>query len=210
MCNDYRMNKSLGVLAVDTGSHLKIQLNFSAEVFPGRTGVVIAQNELRAMTWGFPRKNISKRTGLPLKPSPVNNARDDRLLDKRWPWRESFEQRRCLIPVTQWAEAQGEKGRMTKTWYRPAGQELFCCAGIWRPTDEWGDAYSMIMVDASAEMLEVHDRMPVILRREDWATFTDGSPADAFELVKTWHGPLDMDATDEKWGSEAPPDPLLF
>jgi hypothetical protein len=35
---------------------------------------------LEAMTWSFPRHALSKRTGLPLKPKPVNNARDDKLL----------------------------------------------------------------------------------------------------------------------------------
>jgi putative SOS response-associated peptidase YedK len=49
----------------------------------------------------------------------------------------------------------------------------------------------MAMVDASAEMIEVHDRMPVILRREDWQAWTEGSPADAFALIKTWHEALD-------------------
>lgn len=195
-------------IAIDTGSQLKIRLNFSAEVFPGYTGLVVAEGELRAMTWGFPRAQRSKKTGQPLKPRPVCNARGDDNRDSPF-WRDSFQRRRCLIPATHWAEPQGPKGAMTKTWYRPAGQDLFYVAGIWRPTAEWGDAYSMVMVDASAEMIEVHDRMPVILRPDELRQWTDGSAVDAFALIRTWQGPLDMDASSERWGS-SPPGPLLI
>ena len=174
--------------------------NFAEEVYPGYPGLVVADGEARAMAWGFPRHAKSKKTGLPLKPSPVNNARDDRLLlDSWWPWKESFEQRRCLIPVTQWAEAEGEKGRMTRTWYSLHGTELFAVGGIWRPTDEWGDAYSMVMVDGCEQMSDVHDRMPVILRPEEWAQWTDGTVDDAMELVRTCIDPLAIDRSDEPW-----------
>jgi putative SOS response-associated peptidase YedK len=97
------------------------------------------------MTWGFPLVIKSKKTGLPLKPKPVNNAREDKLANTFW--RDSFVKRRCLIPVTAWAEAEGDKGRMTRTWYSLADDDLFAVAGVWRPTAEWGHAYSMVMVD---------------------------------------------------------------
>jgi putative SOS response-associated peptidase YedK len=34
-------------------------------------------------------------------------------------------ERRCLIPVTAWAEAEGEKGSMTRTWYSLHGEEVW-------------------------------------------------------------------------------------
>ena len=58
-----------------------------------------------------------------------------------------------------WAEAEGAKGAMTRTWYSLAGEEVFAVAGLWRPTEEWGQAYSMVMVDGCAQMADVHDRM---------------------------------------------------
>ncbi|WP_254514771.1 SOS response-associated peptidase family protein [Novosphingobium sp. G106] len=94
----------------------------------------------------------------------VNNARDDKLLTSFW--KDSFTKRRCIIPVTQWAEAEGEKGKMTKTWYSLHGVDLFADAGVWRNTVERGDAYSM--VDGCVQMSDVHDRMPVILRPEHY------------------------------------------
>ena len=72
-------------------------------------------------------------TGRILAVSRVNNARDGKLLTAFW--RDSFVKRRCLIPVSQWAEAEGEAGSKTRTWYRLAGHELFAVAGLWRRDD---------------------------------------------------------------------------
>jgi putative SOS response-associated peptidase YedK len=76
---------------------------------------------------------------------------------------------------------------MTRSWYWLPGDEPFAVGGIWRPTDAWGNCYSMVMVNSCAQMEEVHDRMPAILRREDWATWLNTAPADAFGLCRTWN-----------------------
>ena len=60
------------------------------------------------MTWGFPLVLTGKQ-GQKLKPKPVNNARTDKLQTAFWC--DSFARRRCLIPVSEWAEAEGQKGR---------------------------------------------------------------------------------------------------
>jgi putative SOS response-associated peptidase YedK len=41
--------------------------------------------------------------------------------------------------------------------------------------------------------------MPVILRREDWAGWVEGSPEQAFALCRTWQGTLVADHTAERW-----------
>lgn len=175
--------------------------NGAEDIYPGYPGIVVHQAEgrrvLRAMTWGFPRKQVSKKTGLPLKPSATNNARDDTLLS--FFWEDSFIKRRCLIPLTAWAEAEGEKGRMTRTWYSLPGAELFAVAGIWRPTDEWGNAYSMVMVDGCPQMAEVHDRMPVIIAPEHHDQWMSGSVDGALALVRTCGDPLAVERSPEPW-----------
>ena len=134
-----------------------------------------------------------------LKPKPVNNAREDKLGTAFW--RASFERRRCLIPVSAWAEAEGVKGAMTRTWYSLAGQEVFAVAGLWRPTEEWGQAYSMVMVDGCPQMADVHDRMPVVLARSDWEQWLAGTPAEAFALCQTCSSALEVDRTPERWAA---------
>jgi putative SOS response-associated peptidase YedK len=64
-------------------------------------------------------------------------------------------------------------------------------------------AYSMVMVDGSQQMSDVHDRMPVILHRDAWGRWADGSPQEAFELCQTWDGLLSVAHTDERWAGKA-------
>lgn len=197
MCNLYRMSTSQAEVARLFRSEPGLAANFAAEIYPGYPGLVTAGGSVRAMTWGFPLVLKSKKTGAPLKPKPVNNAREDKLGTPFW--RDSFVKRRCLIPVTAWAEAEGAKGSMTRTWYSLPDQEVFAVAGVWRPTAEWGEAYSMVMVDGCEQMADVHDRMPTILRGEDWERWTDGTPEDALDLCQVWQGPLRIDRTSQPW-----------
>jgi putative SOS response-associated peptidase YedK len=118
------------------------------EVYPGGQGIIYnALGELRVMTWGFPLALKSKRTGEPLRPKPVNNARTDKL--DSFMWRDSFAKRRCLIPATRFAEAEGAKGSMTRTWFSPIGQPRLFLAGLWRESIEWGGVYSMVMTESA-------------------------------------------------------------
>ena len=207
MCNLYRMTKGTAEVArlfaveADTGA------NFAAEVYPGYPGLVVQGGMARAMNWGFPLV-LKGKQGQPLKPKPVTNARDDKLGTGFW--RDSFAHRRCLIPVTQWAEPRGEAGRMTRSWYSLPGMEVLTVAGLWRSSPEWGDCYTMVMVDSSPQMAEVHDRMPVILRAEDQAQWVEGSPETAFKLCRTWPGELLSDHTAERWAGNANSAPQLL
>lgn len=196
MCNLYRMNKGTAEVAAMFGAADAPGANFAAEVYPGYKGLVVAEGQLRAMNWGFPLVLTGKQ-GQKLKPKPVTNARDDKLGTAFW--RDSFARRRCLIPVTQWAEPQGPGGRMTRSWYSLPGVEIIAVAGLWRSTAEWGDCYTMVMADSCADMADVHDRMPVILRPGDWASWTTGSPETAAALCRTWPGQLVADHTREGW-----------
>jgi putative SOS response-associated peptidase YedK len=198
MCNLYRMTKAPAEIARLFGARAGEGANFSAEVYPGYPGLVVAEGEARVMTWGFPLV-LKGKSGQPLKPKPVNNAREDKLGTAFW--RASFERRRCLIPVSAWAEAEGDKGAMTRTWYSLAGQEVFAVAGLWRPTEEWGQAYSMVMVDGCPQMADVHDRMPVVLARSDWEQWLAGTPAEAFALCQTCSSALEVDRTPERWAA---------
>jgi putative SOS response-associated peptidase YedK len=203
MCNLYRMTRNADEVARwFAATNAAAGANFGEEVYPGYPGLVLVEGKVRQMTWGFPVVLKGKK-GQPLKPRPVNNARDDKLMTAFW--RDSFANRRCLIPVTQWAEAEGETGRMTRTWYCLAGHDLFAVAGLWRSTSEWGHAYTMVMSDACSQMADVHDRMPVILPREQWELWLDGSPDEALPLARTCDLELATERTAELWAGRPNP-----
>jgi len=199
MCNLYRMTRTVDEVARLFDVEADRGANFAEEVYPGYPGLVVAEGRARAMTWGFPLVLRGKQ-GQPLKPKPVTNAREDKLLTGFW--RDSFAHRRCLIPVSALAEAEGAKGRMTRTWYGLPEAEPFAVAGLWRPTAEWGEAYTMVMVDGHAQMAEVHDRMPVILAAESAQVWVEGPVENAFQLCKTWVGDLTVDRTDQRWAGD--------
>jgi putative SOS response-associated peptidase YedK len=207
MCNLYRLSKPAEDVA-----HLFDAIVGSVgnagpgEVYPGYTGLVVAKGELRSMTWGFPLVLVAKqnrrsrdngKNGQPLKPRPVNNARADKL--DGFMWRYSFQERRCLIPVSAFAEAEGEKGAKTRTWFTLPDEEVFAVAGLWRDTPEWGPAYTMVMTEACQHVAGVHDRMPVIFKREDWADWLDGPPDAAGLLCRPYPELMVVERTGESW-----------
>ncbi|GAA4035533.1 SOS response-associated peptidase [Parerythrobacter jejuensis] len=197
MCNLYKIKSShtevadfFDAIAQDFAA------NTAQEIYPGYPAPVVANGRLQAMNWGFPLQRKGAK-GQPLKPKPVNNTRTDKL--KSYFWRHSFEQRRCLIPVTSFAEAEGPKGQMTRTWFSMPDSPMFAAAGIWRESDEWGATFSMIMTEANAQVAPVHNRMPVILPHEDWPRWLSGSPHEAFDLCVPFAGDLMIDRTSEPW-----------
>ena len=200
MCNLYRMTKNKDEVAAwfDALNGLG-GANFGDEVFPGYPGAVVAEGMLVQMSWGFPLV-MKGKNGQPLKPKPVNNARTDKL--DSFFWRYSFEERRCLIPVTAWAEAEGRAGGKTRSWFTRPDAELFGVAGVWRKSDEWGACYSMVMTEATGLAAEVHSRMPVLLSKRDMSVWTDGTPEEARALCVPWQGDLALDRTQVPWSGK--------
>ena len=203
MCNLYRLNKGVTEIAKLFAVEPDLGANVASELYPGYPRLVVAEGRARAMHWGFPLV-LKGKQGQPLKPKPVTNARDDKLLTGFW--RESFVSRRCLVLVTQWAEPQGQAGRMTRTWYALPGVEVLAVAGLWRHSPEWGAVYTMVMTESSVQMADVHDRMPVILDEAGQRACLQGSADAALALCQTWAGALAVEVTEERWagGGAAP------
>ncbi len=149
---------------------------------------------LQPAHWGFVMPQVSKKTGKPIQPKAVNNARDDKLRTSSF-WKKSFEERRCLIPATSFCEAKG-RNPATYVWFGVAGEGArppFALAGIWRAYKGnygGGELREMItssMVTSTPNELvrQTHpDRMPVILAPEDYAEWLIGTPDEAFALLK--------------------------
>ncbi|QGN56131.1 SOS response-associated peptidase family protein [Novosphingobium sp. Gsoil 351] len=174
--------------------------NAGGEVYPGYPGLVVAGGDLRSMTWGFPLV-LKGKTGQPLKPRPVNNTGADKLAS--FMWRYSFQDRRCLFLVTEFAEAEGEKGAKTRTWFRLPDQGRVRCRGYLEGTPEWGPAYSMIMIETCMNVADVDDRMPVILRPQDWRDWLDGAPDDAAILCRPYPDVMVKEQTTVPWVKRA-------
>ncbi|MEQ8896950.1 MAG: SOS response-associated peptidase [Roseovarius sp.] len=155
------------------------------------------QRELVSMHWGFLLPQVSKKTGKPIMPKAVNNARDDKVRHSSF-WRASFEERRCLIPATSFAEAKG-RNPATFFWFGmesedPDARPPFAFAGMWRGfrgeyRGEMVDIETHTMVTSTPNELvkPVHpDRMPVILEPGDYETWLTGSTEAAAKLMRPY------------------------
>ena len=150
--------------------------------------------ELVPAHWGFVLPQTSKRTGQPIMPKAVNNARDDKLASSPF-WRSSFEERRCLIPGTSFCEAKGRSPAI-HTWFVVLDEEgepaPFAFAGIWRHwrglyKDEPREmnAYSMVTTTPNEVVSPIHpDRMPAILPPSDYAAWMEAPPKEALRLIR--------------------------
>jgi putative SOS response-associated peptidase YedK len=204
MCNLYTTRKSPNEIAAHFRARIRLQTNVGeGEVYPGGPGMVIREDAgervLQGMTWGFPLPLKSKKTGQPIKPKPVNNIA---ALDSfMWRFIAPKPEYRCIIPLTGFCEAEGEKGAKCRTWLSVKDRPLFAWAGMWKDSAEWGPVYSGLMTDCNEAVRPVHDRMPVLLHEEDYDRWLGGSLEDvvAFQDRCFPDEPIEIERTSEPW-----------
>lgn len=136
------------------------------------------ERELVGLTWGFVPRWAKDLDG----PKPIN-ARSDTVTQKPM-FRDAFRRRRCLIPVDGFYEWQRSGSRKLPYYFRAADGWPFAVAGLWDTWSERGggeEGYTlhscaMLTTEANSLMAPVHDRMPVILSREDYAEWLEARP----------------------------------
>jgi putative SOS response-associated peptidase YedK len=212
MCNLYTSRRSAAEIAAHFRAQIPIPFNVGeGDVYPGGPGMVVREADgkriLQQMIWGFPLAMKSKKTGLPIKPKPVNNIAD--LSSFMWRFIAPKPEHRCLIPLTGFCEAQGEKGAKTRTWIRVSGQPLFAWAGMWKDSAEWGPVYSGLMTDCNEAIRPIHHRMPVLLGQEDHDRWLHGSIEDvrAFQDRCFPDDLIEIEPTSEPWLARRSPSP---
>jgi putative SOS response-associated peptidase YedK len=95
-------------------------------------------------------------------------------------FREAFERRRCLVPADGFYEWRGAKPPKQPMFIRLPDDRPFAFAGLWErwrpePGVEPVDTFTILTTSANAEMMPIHNRMPVILRERDYARWLDRS-----------------------------------
>lgn len=108
--------------------------------------------------WGFPK--FGRKGG------SIINARSETALDKSM-FRKSILERRCAVPTTGFYEwGAGQEGKKQKYKFRLPEQNEMYLAGIWN--DFAGEHRCVILTtQANKSMSEIHDRMPLILKKQE-------------------------------------------
>lgn len=126
-------------------------------------------------------------------------------------FRDSFKRRRCIIPASGFYEWQKQMvgKKEVKTPYRigRTDQGILALAGLWSrwsPPDRAPvESFTIITTSPNATLRALHDRMPVILSRENYTKWLapDKSSADLKPLLA---------ACPDNWLSFAPADPAAL
>ena len=181
MCGRYTLHKKAAELADRFNvASVKDELRENYNVAPGQfMPVVINENgktRIELMKWGLvPFWAKDPKIGYKLI-----NARAETLFEKPM-WRRAIKNRRCLVPADgfyEWKLVKEDTKEDKHPFYvYPRQEELFSFAGIW---ESWKDTedmewktYSIITTKPNKEMAKVHNRMPVILHREDEDSWLD-------------------------------------
>lgn len=140
--------------------------------------------DLGVLRWGLVPGRWAEKGGRPLI-----NARAE-TLESQPAFRESFHERRCLIPADGFYEWLSDENGKRPLWFSRADGDLFSFAGIWaelpeRKGDEVLHSCAIVTCEPNGLVRPVHDRMPVVLTPDAEAGWldADAEPGDLAKLL---------------------------
>jgi putative SOS response-associated peptidase YedK len=166
-------------LVDDSGGHFNVAPTDAALV-------VVQRDERRAVTayrWGLiPHWATDAKVG-----SRMFNARAETLTASP-AFREAFRRRRCLVPVDAFYEWKRE-GPIRQPYLvtRVDGRPL-ALAGLWAgwhdpSTDTVRRTFTIVTTTPNEALVDLHDRMPVVVSEDAWARWLAPMAGDAGELL---------------------------
>ncbi|MDA1183954.1 MAG: SOS response-associated peptidase [Acidobacteria bacterium] len=114
------------------------------------------------------------------------NARGEDIAEKA-SYAEPFRQRRCVVPLSGFFEWKRGAPRKRPFAIQPKDRGILSVAGVWERFQPGGQpeplhTFSIVTTRANALMLDIHDRMPVILGSDDLHLWLDPSVDDPDRL----------------------------
>lgn len=200
VCGRYVLATSITGLAEAFGARcppdVAAQYQPSWNVPPTRTvlGVLVDGGErvLQRFRWGL----VPAWAKDPAIGNRTFNARAETVATKP-SFRAAFKSRRLIVPADgfyEWSKAAGD-ARQPYLFERADGQPL-AFAGLWErwrpdvPVDVPGAEMrtcAIVTTDAGADVVELHERQPVVLERRSWDVWLDPDVHDRDELEGLLH-----------------------
>lgn len=179
-------------LANDIMVKLGKPLTMCGEMRPTDVIAVLAPNKngkiaVFPMLWGFSHEATD---------TPIVNCRLETASQKEM-WKDSWFRRRCVIPCSwyfEWEHFRSLDGKKkmvgSKYLIQPKDSHTTMLAGLYRIEERNGvncPVFSVLTQDAVGELMGIHDRMPVILQREDVSAWIrpDGNPGEISQRALT-------------------------
>ena len=194
MCGRYVLNAPEDLSERFQLRQLSISLPTTWNAAPTNELPVIVENsdgehEARAMKWG-----LIPRWRRPDGKAPVApiNARAETLLEKPM-FRGLTKAKRCIVPASGFYEWRKVDGRKQPYYLTSDDGDAWGLAGLYDLThDEDNDAagsFTIITTGANPLVAPLHERMPVILRREDeeeWVSHDVTDPQQVERLLQPY------------------------
>lgn len=192
MCGKFTQMATWNEVVAFSGPHVALPEDAPVTVStPMRMAKVMrlgedGRREMVLMRWGF-----SKPENRAFRPDHMHARAET--IDRRRAFAEAFAERRGIVLVETFNEGEALPSGKTKQWViRTRDRTPIAIAVVWQ---EWvGDAGSeptfvMVTVPPNTLIGRITDRMPAILRQEDWAAWlgeTDASRDDVKALLRTF------------------------
>ena len=189
MCGRYAQGRALVEIALrfglEPGEYGQYIPRFN--IAPTESAPVIITQEgkrqLRFMHWGY----IPPWSKEPKTKFSTINARAESLTTSKL-YAPALKTCRAIVPVTGFYEWTGPKGKKQPYFIYLKDGEPFGLAGLWscwksRADDTVIHSYTVITTEANDLVRPLHDRMPVILHREDEAAWLDPAVDDPNRLT---------------------------
>lgn len=145
------------------------------------------QRELTFFRWGLiPSWSKDPKIG-----SRMINARSETVAEKP-SFRAAFKRRRCIIPADGFYEWQKVDGGKQPIFIHGVDKRPFALAGLW---EMWSDpegsmlqTCTILTTRPNDMMAPIHNRMPVILEKEDYDMWLDpgDNPQQALHLLRPY------------------------
>jgi putative SOS response-associated peptidase YedK len=156
MCGRYALHANPEVIALQFGLDSVPDFRRSYNIAPA-SDVLVVQDKARLARWGMRGKLV--------------NLRAETVLAK---FRSSG---RCLVPASGFYEWKNEGRRKQPFYFQPREEPLLAFGALWER-----DTFSLITTEPDAVVGKVHDRMPLLLRKDQYSAWLAGDDA-ALEKV---------------------------
>ncbi len=189
MCGRYRLSRRKEILAeyfeADLSDFDDWQPRYN--IAPTQPVPVMGQHPkeskrvLSVMRWGLIPSWAKDISGS----ASTINARSETAATKP-AFREPMKFRRCLIPADGFYEWRRTGTTKQPFCFEVNDGELFAFAGLWDgwrdPSGRWIKSCSILTTTPNAVTLSVHDRMPVIMHKDDYDLWLDPGMTQVEEL----------------------------
>ena len=150
------------------------------------------RREISLMRWGLiPSWATDASIG-----NKTINARSE-TIETTPSFRDPFRSQRCLIPADGFYEWKRQGKTKQPYCFEASDGTVFAFAGLWdrwtNPQGQLIESCTILTTTANSLLADLHDRMPVILRPDDydsWLETTPGNPRSSLKLLIPWTGPM--------------------